>query len=120
MTPEQMQCTMEFIVEQQAKFATDIQRLFESDKELREADNRLRESQATLTAVLVRLSEIMQEHQREANMRFRELTQTQRATDRRLAELAGAGKATDKRLNVLIHVVEEQLVRRRNGRKRKK
>ena len=44
MTPKEMQRTMEFIVERQAKFTADIQKLFESDKELREADERLREA----------------------------------------------------------------------------
>ena len=53
MTPEEMQKTMEFIVEHQANFAADIAKLFEADKELREADQRLRESQATLTAALL-------------------------------------------------------------------
>jgi hypothetical protein len=113
MTPEQLQTTMESIVEQQAKFATDIQKLFESDKELREADERLRSSQATLTAALIRLTEITQEHQKEWNTRFGELAQAQRTTDEQL-------RHTDERLNVLINAIEKQLAGRRNGKKRRK
>jgi len=113
MTPEEMQRTMEFIVEQQARFATDIQKLFESD-------DRLREQQATLTAAVMRIADIVEGDHKESDRRFAELAESQKTTDKRLAELAEAGKATDERLNVLIHVVEEQLVRRRNGKKRKK
>jgi septal ring factor EnvC (AmiA/AmiB activator) len=113
MTPEQMQRTMEFIVEQQAKFATDLQQLFESD-------NRLREQQATLTAALVRLAELHEDLEKETNERFKktdklfaEVARAQKATDARLSQ-------TDERLNIFINVVEEQLVRRRNGKKRRK
>jgi Mg2+ and Co2+ transporter CorA len=120
MTPEQLQSTMEFIVEQQAKFEAEIQKLFESDKQLREADERLRqsdqrlrESQSTLTAALLRLAEITEEHQKEWNTRFGELAQAQRTTDEQL-------RHTDERLSVLINVVEGQLARRRNGKKRRK
>lgn len=104
---------MEFIAAQQAKFETQIEKLFESD-------TRLREQQATLTAALVRIAEIVEENRKESDRRFAELAESQKATNKRLAELAEAGKATDERLNVLIHVVEEHVVRRRNGKKRKK
>ena len=113
MTSEEMQRTMEFIIEQQAKFATDIQKLSESDKELREADERLRESQATLTAAVIRIAEIVEGTEKIAAERFRK-------TDELFAELAEAQKATDERLNVLINVVEKQLTTRRNGKKRRK
>ena len=106
MTPEEMQRTMEFIVEQQAKFTTDIQKLFESD-------DRLRESQATLTAALIRLAEIVEENHKESDRRFADLTESQKVTDEQL-------RHTDERLNVLINVVEKQLAARRNGKKRRK
>jgi hypothetical protein len=69
-TPEELQKTMEFIVEHQAKFEVEIQKLFESQKELREADGRLRESQATLTAALLRVTAILED-----------LAESQKATD---------------------------------------
>ena len=109
MTPEEMQRTMEFIVGQQAKFAADIQKLFESD-------DRLRESQATLTAAVIRIAEIVEglgESQKANEERFRQTDQRFRETDERL-------RHTDERLNVLINVIEAQAARRRNGKKRRK
>jgi hypothetical protein len=109
MTPEELQRTMEFIVEQQAKFEADIQKLFESDKQTRLADDRLRESQGTLTAALVRLAEIVED-----------LGEAQKKTDAGLRKTDASLRETDKRLNILVNVVEKQLIRRRNGRKRGK
>jgi hypothetical protein len=113
MTPEEMQRTMEFIVEQQAKFSTDIQKLFESD-------DRLREQQATLTGALIRIAKIVEENHKESDRRFADLVESQKATDRRVAELAEAQKATEESLNALVHIVEDHVVRRRNGKKRRK
>ena len=109
MTPEEMQKTMEFIVEQQAKFEADIQKLLVSDKDLRQADERLRESQGSLTAALVRLVEIVGD-----------LGETQKKTEEGLRKTDESLRETDERLNVLINVVEKQLIRRRNGKKRGK
>jgi len=120
MTPEELQRTMEFIVEQQAKFEAEIQKLFESQRELHETDERLRDSQATLTAALVRLTEIIEENEKRSEERFRKiderfaaLAEAQRKTDDQLRQ-------TDERLNVLVNIVEEHVVRRRNGKKRRK
>ena len=112
MTPQELQRTMEFIVARQAKFESQIERLLESD-------NRLGEQQATLTAALVRLAEIGEENRKESDRRFAKLAASQKATDRRIAKLAEAGIATDDRLNALIHIVEDHVVRRRNGKKRR-
>jgi len=120
MTPEQLQRTMEFIVEHQAKFEVEIQQLFESQRELREADERVRESQATLTAAMVRLTEIIEENEERNEKRFERI-------DEKFVKLAEAQKAaqeqireTNERLNALIHIVEDHIVRRRNGRRRRK
>lgn len=58
MTPGELKRTIDFIVEHQAKFEANIQMLLEADQQQREADERLRQSQATLTAALVRVTEI--------------------------------------------------------------
>ena len=81
MTPEELKRTIDFIVERQAKFEANIQMLLEADQQQREADERLRQSQATLTAALVRVTEIVED-----------LTESQ--------------KSTDDRLNALINIVE--------------
>jgi hypothetical protein len=87
--------------------------LVETDKELRAADGRLRESQATLTASLVRIAELFEDLEKRTAERFRETDERFRETDERL-------RHTDERLNVLINVVEKHLTRRRNGKKRRK
>ena len=96
MTPQEMERTMEFIVEQQAQFAVRIDKLLESaenfgrsQRELQQSDARLHENQATLTASLLRVAEIVED-----------LAEAQKKTESRLQQ-------TDERLNVLINVVEK-------------
>jgi hypothetical protein len=113
MTPEEMQRTIEFIGGQQAKFESDIRKLFESDE-------RQRASQATLTVALARLTEIIGENQKANHKRFAQLVEADKATMRRIAALADAQKAADERLEMFINVVERHLFRRRNGKKRRK
>lgn len=109
MTPEEMQRKMEFIVEHQAKFELDIEKLFE-------ADERQRESQATLTAAVVRIAEIIEENRKDMDERFRETDQrikdlvtAQKGTDERLRQTDERLRQTDDRLNALLHVVERHV-----------
>jgi hypothetical protein len=97
MSEEEMQRKMEFIVNQQAQFAADIQKLQESHGKLADAMigvvgiiGNLAESQAQLTA------------------QMRELAEAQKRTDEKLAE-------TDERLNIFINVIERYISERRNG-----
>jgi|SRR5579859_348358 len=105
MSPEDLERTMNFILQHQAQFAANIDKLFESeakliesnerlresDERLRESDERQRESQATLTASLLRIAELIEN-----------LTEAQKVTD-------GRFKLTDERLNALINVVERHI-----------
>jgi predicted nucleic acid-binding Zn-ribbon protein len=111
MTPQEMERTMEFIVEQQAQFAVRIDKLLESAEkfersqhELQQADARLHENQArlyenqaTLTASLLRVAEIVED-----------LAEAQKKTESRLQQ-------TDERLNVLINVVEKHIAGHDHG-----
>ncbi len=117
MTPEEMQRTMEFLLAQQARFDTRLEKLLESHErlersvmelresvmDLRESVGELRESHVTLTSSMLRVVGLVEE-----------LAKAQMATDGRL-------KATDERLNVLINVVEKHVTgpdhRRRAPRK---
>ena len=115
MTPKELKRTMEFIVEQQAKFAADIYKLFESD-------DRLRESQATLTASVVNIAEILRESVRIGEERFTRLddrlmrlAEAGRVADERMSALAEAQKATDDRLNTLINVMERHITGPEHG-----
>ncbi len=113
MTPEEVDRNIEFILQMQAQFEANMGEIRTNLKLCETNIDKLRDSQATLTPALVRLTEIIEENERRSEER-------RRKTDERFAELAGAQKATNERLNVLINVVEEQRVRRRNGRKRLK
>lgn len=93
---------MEFLLEQQARFEARLEKereerreadaqlrksdqsLRESDERLRESDERLRESQATLTAAILRVTELVE-------------------------DLTTVQKAGDERLNALIAVVEKHI-----------
>jgi chromosome segregation ATPase len=100
MTPEEMQRTMEFIVQQQAQFAASIQKL----EEERTRDNgriaRLEDSFQTL----VQLAE-------NTESRLDRVESTSSALESKMAALAEAQIHTDERLSALIDIVRED----RNG-----
>src|SRR5258705_13454680 len=100
MTNEEMHRTMEFIIEQQAQFATNIQRL----QEERIRDNprltRLEES----FQLLVQLAQT-------TDTRLDRLESTTHTLESNMAALAAAQTHTDERLSALIDIVREN----RNG-----
>ncbi len=117
MTPEEMQRTMEFLLAQQARFDTRLEKLFESHErlersvmELRESVGGLHESHVALTSSVLRVVGLVEE-----------LAKAQMATDGRLKATDERLRATDERLNVLINVVEKHITgpdhRRRAPRK---
>lgn len=111
MTPQEIERTMEFILEHHAKFAADIQKLFESD-------DRLRQSQATLTAALVRVTEIMEdlaESQKGTDGRLRQTDDHLRRTDEQLRQTDERLRQTDDRLNALLHIVERHVTGPNHG-----
>jgi predicted nucleic acid-binding Zn-ribbon protein len=81
MANEQFERHMQFIVEQQAQFAVDIQQLKEAQAELTKKHNHLTEALTTVVGMVGKL------------------THAQDRTDEKLSE-------TDDRLNTLIGVVE--------------
>lgn len=96
MTNEEMQRTIEFIIEQQAQFATNIQRL----QEERIRDNprltRLEES----FQLLVQLAQT-------TDGRLDRLESTATALESNMAALAAAQTRTDEKLSALIDIVRE-------------
>ncbi len=97
MTDEEMRRKMEFIIEQQAQFAVNIEQLREAQSN---AEVRLGKLEGSVVAVI--------------NMIGR-LTQGLERTDRTVAQLAEAQARTDERLNAFITVVERYISRGRNG-----
>ncbi len=111
--PDHIESRMNFIIEQQAQFATGIQLLKE-----RQADTlRLVEANTGMIRQLVDVTMSLAHHGKETDRRLRETDQRLRAlgeeTDRRIRELAASGAHTDRRLDALIDVVDK--LTRRNG-----
>ncbi len=96
MTSEEIQRTMDFILEQQAKAAAEIQQL------------------STLGS---RLARAQIKARKETDAKFAELTEAQKKTEVALAELANAQTRTEERLDGFIAFVERYLSG--NGRKQK-
>ena len=98
MTDEERQRAMDFIVEQQAKFEVDIEKINES---YRKAEHRFDRDE--------RILKLMIKAGRRARQRMREQDEYWK---RRHAELLESGKHTDRRLDALIDIVRAD----RNGR----
>ena len=88
MTQEQMENAMNFIVEQQAKFSIDLDRMKESHEQ------RMKEIEAVQTVH----QEVMEQ-----------LTEASLNAFKAIAELSKAQQQTDERLNILINVVESHI-----------
>lgn len=108
--PDNIESRMNFIIEQQAQFAADIQLLKD-----RQGDTmRLVEANTGMIRQLVDVTMSLAHHGEETDRRIRELSESGARTDRRIRELAESGAHTDRRLDVLIDVVDK-LTRRKRG-----
>jgi hypothetical protein len=105
MTDEERQRAMDFIVEQQAKFAVDIEQLNES---YREAERRFQRDEYRLDRD-ERILKLLIKAGRRARQQLREQDELWK---RQHAELVKSGKHTDRRLDALIDIVRAD----RNGR----
>ena len=104
MTNEEMQRTMDFIVQQQAQTSTKID-------VLTEAQTRNAEGIQALLA-------LAQIHEREIETLGHQIGSVSRdiaALSREIGALGETTKATDERLNALLNVVERQMSNGRNG-----
>lgn len=105
MSDGEVEKRIEFIIQQQAQFASDIQIL-------REGQSHLTDALITVVGIVGKLAET----QERSDARLAELAEAQQRTDASLAELAEAQGRTDNRLNVLIDVVEKFVSRNGHGR----
>ena len=106
MSNEELDRKIEFIVEQQAQFAADIQvmrEVHEADTKLLKEETKLLKEQYSnlsdaVTTIVGLVGGLAQGQQA--------MTQAQQTTAAQIAELVNAQSRTDKRLNVIIGVVE--------------
>ena len=98
--PDPIELRMNFIIEQQAQFAADIQLLKDRQSDAQR-----------MIGQLVDVTMSLARHAEETDLRLRQLGEE---TDRRFRELAEAGAHTDRRLDALIDTVDK-LVRRNGG-----
>jgi chromosome segregation ATPase len=96
MTNEEMQTTMEFIIEQQAQFAANVQHLQE---ERIQDSPRLRKLEESFQ-LLVQLAQ-------NTDFRLDRLESTTTTLESHMAALAAAQAHTDERLSTLIDIVQE-------------
>jgi ABC-type transporter Mla subunit MlaD len=111
MTNEEMQSTMQFILEHQAQFAANIQKLQEEHLRAEERFAEHEERFARIEDSLERATNLVTaiahaQAQTEVNLA---------RTDERLNNLASTHAHTDERLNNLILIVERYIQEKRNG-----
>ena len=103
MTNEEMQRTMEFIVEQQAQFAANIQRLQEERIRDNPRITRLEES----FQLLVQLAQTTDTRLDRLESTTFTLESTTSTLESNMAALAAAQTHTDERLSALVDIVRE-------------
>ena len=104
---DNIESRMNFIIEQQAQFAVDMQLL----KERQAESQRQIDTNQEMIRQLIDVSMSLARHGEETDRRIRELGT---GVDERLRELAEAQAHTDRRLDALIDNVDK-LVRRNNS-----
>jgi len=109
MSEEEMNKKMEFIIEQQAKFAAEI----EITREIQAQDAKLfKEHDRKLSDAFIGLVDIvghLTRAQTSADARINLLAEAQTRTDESIKRLTEAGERTDARLNILISVVDRHI-----------
>ena len=104
MTDEEMRKTMQFIIEQQAQFVANFQRVEESIRELKEAQANADKRIENLESAFVGLFNIVME-----------TAKAQKELTEKVDKLAEAQAQTEERLNIFITTVERYISEGRNG-----
>jgi hypothetical protein len=121
MTDEERQRQMDFILNQQAAFAVNMDKLTQSQRSSDEKWARTEEGIRSLLAIAeIHEREIseMKEGINENSRIARQANEAARAASEAALAASQAGRTTDERLNALIIMVEKYLSERRNGKDR--
>jgi len=112
---KQAQRTIDFILQQQAQFTTDMQQMREAQAESdRRWDQRWGRTEESIRALLS-IAEIHQQEITSLGEAQAETDRQMRETAERFKETGERFKETDERINALINAVEEIIAKRRNG-----
>ena len=115
MTDEEMQRTMEFIVEQDARISAKLEALLQSQAESKkEADQEKKEAGERWARADERWAKADERWARTEES-IRALLAVAELHERDIISLGETTRATDERLNVLINVVERNISEGRNG-----
>jgi chromosome segregation ATPase len=98
MSPEEMQGTMQFLLRQQAQFASDFERLLTKTDRMADA----------IIGLTVSVGHL-QEAQQETDRQLRETDRRFKETDTRLGELGEYIKTVESHLDVVIEMFERHL-----------
>lgn len=104
MINEEMQKTMQFIVDQQAQFAINMQKLDEKQLEAEARVTGVEERMTKIENVMLRLANV----QVDGNKRMEGFEENMR-------RISAAQTETTERLNILVNTVERYISQRRNG-----
>lgn len=107
MTHEEMERAIEFVLSQQAQFATNLQQLADTQVTFQNQLNKVNEAVVATIGMIGKLAQAQERTEKEVQ----ELSH-------KLDALAQRGGETEERLNAFIAVVERYISERRNGKKR--
>lgn len=111
MTNEEMERTMQFILQQQAQFSADILQI----REVLGEQSRLLTTQNQAIVSVVGMIGKLTEAQMHAERRIATLETNMGEIETKMAALAEAGKETEERLNAFIVSVEKYISSRNGG-----
>jgi chromosome segregation ATPase len=119
MTSDEIERNIAFIIEHQARFDSDIERINEAIASINETLAKHNDAIAGLNdaiAGLIRVSHGLLDHQKAMETRQAAAENQMSEIRTEMKELARAQKSTDQRLNVLIDVVEKHISSHEQGR----
>lgn len=115
MNNEELERKMEFIVNHQAQFVVDIEKLHEWQSRFGIEMDKLRESQRETEQIVNRLAYVTNVGFKEVNSKIDALVNCQIDTDEKIKALADSHKQTEEALRKLSATVDRSIRNRSNG-----